>query len=186
MSPLKETNENKGQEKAKQVAELSAKFLHEIKAIVEKSGANTDALMAKIDEVEAVTSQIDESEAPKQLDWIVFAGFAVFMVAMIGAVFGQNIRWLGVAFVIMPIVILFGLFNNVKNMQPDWDKQGRDVEIDVPNAPQSMQKATGRGSHTFQSKGQYWFMFVMVGLGALFFGAAGIFLLLSEFAADNF
>ena len=55
----------------------------------------------------------EKNNAPKKLDWIVLAGFIVFMVAMIGAVFGQNFRWLGAAFLIMPIVIGIGLFNNI-------------------------------------------------------------------------
>ncbi|MFK7805192.1 MAG: hypothetical protein AB8G95_26400 [Anaerolineae bacterium] len=178
--------EDKGRKTAKQIAELSANLLQGIKTVADHAGADTTALDDKLSEIQSTASQIDEVEPPKKLDWIVFAGFAVFMVAMIGAVFGQNIRWLGAAFVIMPIVMLFGLFNNVKNMQPDWDKQGEDVEIYVPNAPQSVQKATGSASHKPHSKLRYWFVIIMVGLGALFFGAGGLFLLFSEYAADNF
>ena len=123
----------------------------------------------------------EKNNAPKKLDWIVLAGFIVFMVAMIGAVFGQNFRWLGAAFLIMPIVIGIGLFNNMINMQPDWSKNTDEVDIHVPGAPASLSKATGKSSNKPQTKSQYWLSITLFMLGALFFGGIGLFILFFEF-----
>ncbi|MEM8860372.1 MAG: hypothetical protein AAGD96_18755, partial [Chloroflexota bacterium] len=74
---------------------------------------------------------------PKPLDWTVAAGFVIFMISMITAIFTQNLRILGFAFVAMPVVIGIGLFNNVKNMQPDWGDEENGDQIVVPDAPDS-------------------------------------------------
>ena len=127
-----------------------------------------------------------DDNAPKKLDWLVAAGFVIFMIAMIGAVFGQNIRWLGAAFMIMPVVIGFGLANNIKNMQPDWGKQGEDVEIYVPDAPESLTSASGSASNKPKSKREYWTSIALFALGGLFFFGLGLFITFSEFVVENF
>ena len=123
----------------------------------------------------------ENKNAPKKLDWIVLAGFVVFMFAMIGAVFGQNFRWLGAAFLIMPIVIGIGLVNNIVNMQPDWSKNEGEVDIHVPNAPASLSKATGTSSNKPKTKTQYWISITLFMVGALFFGGVGLFIIFFEF-----
>ena len=116
---------------------------------------------------------------PKKLDWIVAVGFVLFLIALIIAVFNENLRWLGWAFLMMTIVIGFGLFNNMKNMRSDWASEGEDIEIYVPDAPESLKKATGRRITKPGQKLAYWktmllfivttILFFGLGLGLLFF-----------------
>ena len=117
---------------------------------------------------------------PKKLDWIVAAGFVVFMVALITAMVSQNIRWLGGAFVIMTIVISFGLFNNAKNMQPNGDET--DLEIYVPDAPSSLKKASGQNSTNTDPKRANLKTMLLFILGTIFFLGLGLFLLFGGFS----
>ncbi len=114
---------------------------------------------------------------PKKLDWIVAAGFVVFITTMIIAVFSENLRWLGAAFLIMTVVIGFGLLNNIKNMQPDWGEDGDDVEIYVPDAPTSLKKASGKSSTNPNQKWAYWKTIIMLGICTILFFGLGLFIL---------
>lgn len=172
-----------GRERAKKVATFFVDLLKATRAFAEKNGMHSAGLTDKIDEVASTISAIDQHNPPKKLDWIVFAGFAVFMVAIIGAIFGENIRWLGAAFIIMPIVIGFGLINNIKNNRPDWGQTDQDIELNLHNAPQSLKQMTGSSSNRPKSKWHYRFTLMWVSLAGLFFFGAGLYLL---FAADNF
>ena len=121
-----------------------------------------------------------KNKEPSKLDWLIGAGFIIFMVAMIGAVFGENIRWLGAAFVLMTIVIGFGLFNNIKNMQPDWGNPKEDVQIYVPDAPESLREATGENSTNHNPKLRYWITMIGFALGSILFFCLGLFLLFGD------
>ena len=117
---------------------------------------------------------------PKPLDWMVAAGFVLFMVALIIAMTTENLRWLGGAFVIMTIVIGFGLSNNIKNMQPDWGSDGDDIEIEVPNAPESLIRASGSSSSNHNSKWDYWKGMVWFMGATLLFFVLGLLLLFTD------
>ena len=121
-----------------------------------------------------------QDNKPKKLDWLVATGFVLFMTALIISMISENLRWLGGAFVMMTIVIAFGLFNNIKNMQPDWGKTGGDVEIVVPNAPDSLKKASGSSSAKHNSKWEYWRTMVLFMIGTLLFFVLGLLLLFTD------
>lgn len=114
---------------------------------------------------------------PKKLDWIVAAGFVVFIATLIFAIFSENLRWLGVAFLIMTVVIGFGLVNNIKNMQPDWSEDAEDVDIFVPDAPASLKKASGTSSTDPNRKWAYWKTIIMLGVCTVLFFALGLFII---------
>lgn len=185
---MSQLNKDNGRKKAKQVTGLSAKLLQGIKSVADQSGADTSFLADKLSEIEATGSRIDKHEPPKKLDWIVFAGFGIFMISLIIAIFSENIRWLGIAFMIMPIVAGFGLANNVLNMQPDWDRLEEDgeSEIQVSGAPQSLKSASGSSSNKPQTKWEYWRVIILFSLAGLLFFCLGVFLTFSEFAGDTF
>ncbi|MEM9773671.1 MAG: hypothetical protein AAF902_03765 [Chloroflexota bacterium] len=121
-----------------------------------------------------------KNKEPTKADWLIGVGFIIFMVAMIGAVFGQNLRWLGAAFILMTIVIGFGLFNNIKNRQPNWGRADDDIEIYVPDAPDSLQKAIAPSGANHHSKRAYWTSIIIFAAGSILFFVLGLFLLFSD------
>lgn len=121
-----------------------------------------------------------KNQDPSKLDMLIGAGFVIFMIAMIGAVFGQNLRWLGAAFVLMTIVIGFGLFNNIKNMQPGQSTPKEDVQIFVPDAPDSLRKATGENNTHHNSKLRYWVTIASFAFISILFFILGLVLLFGD------
>ena len=86
----------------------------------------------------------------------------------------------------MPPVLMFGLTNNIKNMQPDWTREGEEQDLFLHNGPDSLKEARGRKNQPHLRKGRYWYVIFMVGLGGCFFFLMGLFLLFSPLAADHF